>query len=273
MLYIEWMNRRKFFKRSLIAAPIAIAGLAGYGRYLERHDLEIVFVDISLGLPSPITVGILGDIHFDPLYETDYLQSVIATMNESSPDLLLFTGDFLSQSTERLDELAQILLSATAPRGVYAVLGNHDHWSGADNVTKSLASIGITVLRNQSLRLPQIDNWYLSGLESFWGGKPNTKSIEATPNDSKHILLVHEPDPFDSLDDQRIALQISGHTHGGQIRLPFYGALQLPSWGRRYELGLYRKKDRLLYVNRGIGTVDQHYRINCRPELTLLNLT
>jgi predicted MPP superfamily phosphohydrolase len=85
--------------------------------------------------------------------------------------------------------------------------------------------------------------------------------------------MAHEPDSFDLLTDARIALQLSGHTHGGQVRLPLVGAVCLPSWGKKYEAGLYTRGDQRLYVNRGIGTVKRHFRFNCRPEITLLTLT
>jgi predicted MPP superfamily phosphohydrolase len=86
-------------------------------------------------------------------------------------------------------------------------------------------------------------------------------------------MLVHEPDSFDLLTDRRIAVQLSGHTHGGQVCLPLVGAIQLPSWGKKYPAGLYEREGRKLYVNRGIGTVEEHYRMNCRPEITFLKLT
>lgn len=266
------MNRRKFIKRALIATPIAGGGLAGYGHLIERHHLEVVPVAISLGLEHPLRVCVLGDIHFDPLFETHYIRSVVELVNGISPDMLLFTGDFLSQSPGRMDDLADLLSGARAPLGIFAILGNHDHWAGANIVTKSLANVKVIALRNESVPLPENKGWFLSGLESYWGGRPNTNSIQATPDDSRHILLVHEPDPFESLDDPRIMLQLSGHTHGGQIRVPGIGALELHSWGRKYQMGLYRRENRLLYVNRGIGTVDHHYRVNCRPEITLLEL-
>jgi predicted MPP superfamily phosphohydrolase len=165
------------------------------------------------------------------------------------------------------------LRKAEARDGRFAVLGNHDHNVGADQVTAAFASSGIPVLRNRSVPLPGQENWYLTGLESHWSGKPNVACITNTPPSSHHLVLAHEPDAFDLLTDPRIALQLSGHTHGGQVRLPFVGAVCLPSWGKKYPAGLYTLGDRRLYVNRGIGTVDEHFRLNCRPEITLLTLT
>src|SRR5256885_16757127 len=99
------MNRRKFLKRSLVAAPIVAAAGAGYGRYIERHDVEVVPIDLDVGLGQPLTAALLSDFHFDPLFETDYLRTVVAAANRIAPDLVLYAGDFVSHSTDRLPEL------------------------------------------------------------------------------------------------------------------------------------------------------------------------
>ena len=269
----RWMNRRTFVKCSLITTGIGLGASAGYSRFIERHAVEVVEREIALGLPHPLTVAVLGDIHFDPLYEVDYLVEVVAYTNRLSPDLILYTGDFLSRSTDRLDDLVVILRNAVGRFGRFAILGNHDHGVGADQVTAAFTSSGIPVLRNRSVPLPGMSDWHLTGLESYWTGKPSITPITATLPHSRHIVLVHEPDSFDLLTDPRIALQLSGHTHGGQVRVPLFGAVCLPSWGKKYQAGLYEQGVRKLYVNRGIGTVDDHFRLNCRPEITLLKLT
>lgn len=267
------MTRRTFVRRSLLAAPVALGAGAAYGRYVERHAVEVVELEVPVGLTEPLTAALLGDFHFDPLYETDYLSDVVARTSALAPDLVLFAGDFVSDSAERVAELADILARTEAKAGRFAVLGNHDHWVAPGRVEAVLAAAGISVLRNRSVPLPGRPGWFLTGLESFWGGTPSLTPITETPADARHILLVHEPDSFDLLTDPRIALQLSGHSHGGQVRVPFGGAVCLPSWGKKYPAGLYERGGRRLYVNRGIGTVKRHFRINCRPEITLLRLT
>jgi uncharacterized protein len=267
------MTRRTFIKRSVLAAPVVLGGAAAYARFVERHAVEVVSVNLDPGLGEPLTAALIGDIHFDPLFEIDYLEIVVAAVNAVTPDVLLYTGDFVTNSTERLPDLLAVLGKARAKYGAFAILGNHDHWVAADRIEASLESAGITVLRNRSVPLFGRANWYLTGIESFWAGFPTTRPIEQTPGHARHLLLVHEPDPFDTLTDPRIALQLSGHTHGGQVRVPFGGAIQLPSWGKNYSAGLYELGDRRLYVNRGIGTVGKHYRLNCPPEITLFRLT
>ena len=195
------MNRRTFVKRSLVAGAVGLGAGTGYGRFIERHAVEVVPLEIELGLPEPLTVAVLGDIHFDPLYETDYLEDVVARTNRLSPDLILYTGDFLSRSADRLADLLAVLRKARTAAGSFAVLGNHDHRVGADQVTDAFTSSGIPVLRNRSVPLPGRKDWYLTGLESYWSGAPSTASLASTPPHSRHILLVHEPDSFDLLTD------------------------------------------------------------------------
>ena len=265
------MNRRTFVKRSLFTAA-APGASAGYAHGIERHAVEVVPVELELGLREPLTAAVLGDIHFDPLYEIDYLEEVVARINGLSPDLILYTGDFLSQSADRLADLLAVLRKARGSLGSYAVLGNHDHWIGANQIAAAFTATGIPVLRNRSIPLPGRTDWHLTGLESYWAGSPSIASVVGMSPHARHILLVHEPDSFDVLTDSRIALQLSGHTHGGQVRVPLVGAIRLPTWGKKYQAGLYTQGDRRLYVNRGIGTVNQHVRLNCRPEITLLKL-
>jgi len=267
------MDRRTLVKRALAGATVGLGTGAGYSRFIERHAVEVVPVPIDIGLTAPLTVAVLSDIHFDPLYETDYLEEVVARTNNLSPDLILHTGDFLSRSADRFADLLAVLGKARAGVGSFAVLGNHDHCIGADAITAGLSTSGISVLRNRSVSLPGQKDWYITGLESFWAGAPSLSPIASSSPHARHILLAHEPDSFDLLTDARIALQLSGHTHGGQVRLPLVGAICLPNWGKKYQAGLYTRGEQRLYVNRGIGTVKRHFRFNCRPEITLLTLT
>src|SRR5262245_41425931 len=124
------MNRRRFLKRSLIATPLIAGGTAAYSRWVERHNIEIVETEISVGVPAPLSIAVVGDIHFDPLFETDYLSNVVEKINSLSADFVFFTGDFISRSAERLDELISIIAGVKGSRGRFAILGNHDHGRG-----------------------------------------------------------------------------------------------------------------------------------------------
>ncbi len=264
-------------RRTFIKGFGAMFGLAGgsaiYAHEIEPYNLEIHNVRLKLNLDKELKIAALSDLHFDPLYEIDYLTTVAQAVSDLEPDIVVNTGDMFSHDSSRADELANILSIPKPPLGSFAVLGNHDFWSNASHIQKTLESHGIRVLRNETFPIPGFDEVYLTGLESYWAGKPDPSITSQTSLDSRHILLIHEPDPFASLDDIRIKLQISGHTHGGQIRLPLLGAMRLPSWGKNYDKGLFHKNERYLYVNRGIGTVDPHVRFNCKPEITFFILS
>jgi predicted MPP superfamily phosphohydrolase len=267
------MNRRKFLVGAGASALAATAAAPVIWHQIETHRLQQRAVSIALGLNQPLRVAALGDIHFDPLYEVDYLAHVAASLTALRADLIVYTGDFLTHQTARMADLAAILSRATSRLGAYATLGNHDHWAGAALIMRELEKNGIRVLRNESIALAGEEEVYLSALDSFWSGIPNPHILEKTPVSSRHLLLVHEPDPFLHLDNPRIKLQISGHTHGGQVRMPMVGALVLPRYGELFQQGLYRRDGRLLYVNRGVGTVHPHVRFHCPPEITVFEIT
>jgi hypothetical protein len=256
-----------------VAATAAVGGAAGYARYLERLDVEVVRVSLSVGLPRPLRVVAIGDIHFDPFFEREYVERVVAIVNGLAPDLVLHTGDVVSHGADRLDDVQRALGRISPRLGHLGILGNHDQWVDAGRVTATLQRAGIDVLRNRATPLPSCEGWWISGLDSVWAGRPDPAVISATAPDARHLVLVHEPDVFERWDDSRVALQISGHTHGGQVRVPGYGAISLPRWGKRYQMGAFSSGGRQLYVHRGLGTVDDHVRLNCRPEIALLALT
>jgi hypothetical protein len=272
--FVMALITRRTFVRGLAAGTVAAAVGAPLIRHrIQTHTLDTHPVHLSIGLQQPLRIVALGDIHFDPLYEEAYMGRVMDAVNEVQPDVIAYTGDFLTHSAVRMRDLAELLARGTARIGSYATLGNHDHWAGADVVTSALEDHGIRVLRNASVPLPGHDNAYLSALDSYWAGRPDPSILARTRVDSRHILLVHEPDPFATLDDPRIKLQISGHTHGGQVRMPGVGALHLPKWGVKYQEGLFAQDSRLLYVNRGVGTMSPHIRFRCPPEITVFELS
>lgn len=268
------MIRRRAFLRNLVGFTVLGAGGTGaYANVLERHMVEIRRVPLNLGLGRPLRIAALGDIHFDPLFETDYLGEVMTLVAAQNPDLVCYLGDYVSRGTERFVEFADLTRIPRPTFGSFAILGNHDMWGHAGVITSLLENSGIRVLRNANIPLPGVGGWHLAGLDSFWAGRPLPKTALAAASDAKFILMVHEPDPFKTIGDTRVKLQLSGHTHGGQVRAPVFGALRLPRWGKDYDEGLFRDGDRHLYVNRGIGTVDLPLRFNCPPEITILELT
>ncbi|HEY8901489.1 MAG TPA: metallophosphoesterase [Chthoniobacterales bacterium] len=275
------ITRRAFLKRTFAAGAFFGVGSVAYAGGYERHGVQVVRQPLRLGLSTPLRAALLTDIHFDPLYETGWLRHVFALVADARPDLILYAGDYVTKTTARFEEFGRIVGSYRAPLGACASLGNHDHWTdrwsrrgeGSEKIRSVFAANGIQLLRNAVVPLPHNPGWALAGFESFWAGHPNRKLLTHAPADTQFISLVHEPDAWDVLVDPRIRLQVSGHTHGGQVRAPFYGALRLPTWGRKYDAGLFSRGGRHLYVSRGIGTVNIPCRVNCSPEITILELT
>lgn len=274
MLSAVEMNRRRFLKGGLATAALLGCGSAGYAAHsLDRHDVQVKTVRLGLGLATPLRAAQVSDIHFDPLYETEFLAHIFDEIAGLSPDVVFLTGDYISNTTARIGEFARIAARHRPRLGMFASIGNHDVWHGAGQVAAAFEQNHIRMLRNAVAPLPENPGWALAGLDSFWGGRPAPGLFSLAPPDTQFISLVHEPDAWNLLTDPRIRLQLSGHTHGGQVRAPFLGALRLPAWGRIYDAGLFRRGGQFLYVNRGIGTVRIPCRINCRPEITLLELS
>lgn len=268
------MDRRKFLLGTLTTSLLATGAASAVACSEDTHNVESTRTALRLGLGQQLRVIVVGDFHFDPLYEEAYIARVVRHINTLRPDLLLYTGDFISAHADRINDLSDLLAAAVAPRGAFAVPGNHEHWTGIEHITRSLEErAGIRVLCNETIPLPGVENFQLTGIDSFWSGRPDLSTFTRAPENARHIVLVHEPDSFLKMKDPRIALQISGHTHGGQVRLPLYGALVLPELGHHFETGLYERNGRYLYVNRGIGTLEPHIRLNCRPEITVLDLS
>jgi predicted MPP superfamily phosphohydrolase len=189
--------------------------------------------------------------------------------------LVVLTGDYIFESAQHSAACARELAALQAEQGVHAILGNHDFWTDADVVTASLRQVSLDVLRNEHRRL-QVKgaDLYMVGIEDVWSGKPDLEAaLDGVPQGAPTVLLAHEPDFADRAAGQNITLQLSGHSHGGQVRLPFVGAPILPYLlARKYPYGLRQVGEMWLYTNRGIGLVAPPVRSLCRPEITLLRL-
>ena len=188
---------------------------------------------------------------------------------------MIITGDFVEEWADQpTDELLACLQTLQPP--TLAVLGNHDHRRGAAQVRQALTACGIRVLRNEVYTLQRdAAQLHFAGLgDQAWHDDDFDALLEHLPPQGVAILLAHEPDVADqAAASERFALQLSGHTHGGQVRLPLLNrAHVLPSWGQHYSGGLARVGGLSIYTNRGLGMIRPWLRFNCRPELTLLEL-
>ena len=190
---------------------------------------------------------------------------------QERPDLILFTGDFVTKSVPR-DRLRATIGQLHAPLGVWAVWGNHDYWFDIDELRTALQAFPITVLENQHVALTRgHDTLYLAGTDDLWEGQSNLdQALAGIPPNAPVILLAHEPDLAGAAARRGIRLQLSGHAHGGHIALPWLGALFLPRYARQWARDLHRINGMWLYVNRGLG--GYLFRLGARTEITLIEL-
>lgn len=217
----------------------------------------------------------LSDLHCGPsFFNNAHLRRTIARANAFNPDLVVLTGDFVNHLGS-IHNCARLLSGLRARYGVVAVLGNHDYWTNPAAITRELRSVGITVLKNEAISIERGESrLWLAGLDDAWEGRPNlAQATQDIPAGEPIILLVHEPDVATVASSWPIDLQLSGHTHGGQVRLPGVGALVTPNLGHNYPMGWYRVGEMQLYTSRGVGvTFPGIIRLNCPPEATCLTL-
>ena len=275
------MSRRRFLRRAIFGAAALLGGRAIWSLARERHSIRIRRIKIRLPLlPRSLegfTICQLSDLHRGPLVSEEHIRRGAALAMSLRPDLIVLTGDYVSGSASHAESCGRALSSLGAPHGVYGVLGNHDYWSrDAARVSRTIAEAGVHILSNESVRIGSTgEALWLCGLDDVWSGSPDlTAALGEEPDDGFKILLCHEPDFADIASTRKIPLQLSGHSHGGQVRVPGIGALLLPYLGRRYPIGLRQVKDSLMvvYTNVGLGLVFPPVRFNCPPEVTHLTL-
>jgi hypothetical protein len=281
------ITRRRFLTAGLGAA----AGLALYSGEIARHLIDVTYPEVRIpNLPAAFDgfrIAQVSDIHFEQYTEPFFLRMAIDHVNRLRPDAVFLTGDFITHeflprtfSVHAMWRCARVLKSIECPQR-YAVLGNHDAIVSPLAVTMALTASNITVLRNEFCPLQRSGSRvWLSGLDDVIEGHPDIDralpdTIRNRP-DEPVLLMCHEPDYVDNLlahpAGESVALMLSGHTHGGQIRFPFVGPMVIPDMGKKYVEGLFRLQNLQLYVNRGLGTVGVPFRLNCPPEITLLTL-
>ena len=270
------MNRRQFLGLAGAGAAAVVAS-TGWAMLVEpnwpvveRRDIRLARLPVQL---DGLRIAQLSDIHLSPLVTPGDLLRAVQMVNRESPDLVALTGDFIWRDAGFAAKLVEPLRQLAAPLGVYATFGNHDHWSSAEQVAAALAAAGVTLLVNEAMRLATDVPLWLAGLDDVWERRQDIRAaLRDVPPDDCTLLLCHEPDYGDEVAAYPVDLQLSGHSHGGQIKLPLIGPPVLPWLGRKYPAGLYRVADLQIYTNRGIGLIAPAVRFNCPPEVTVLTL-
>lgn len=273
-------TRRKFLKYSAVAGGAAVAAGAIDAAVVEPHGFQVTHHTFSLpGLGAGwdgAKIVHISDVHVGPWSDFDDARRIVDMTNDLAPDVVALTGDYVSQASAISSALVEVFRDLHA-KEKYAVLGNHDYWADAPRVAASLESAGIPLLTNKHVLLRRGgDVLCLAGVNDVWSVDPPPDAAAAfagAPDDVPRIVLCHNPDYAEVLPrDVRIDLMLSGHTHGGQVRLPFYGPLILPIQHRKYAEGLVQGPTCPVFISRGLGMVGVPIRFNCPPELPLITL-
>jgi uncharacterized protein len=282
-------TRRKLLHVATAALITSSVGVSADAVLYEPNRPRLVQLDVPVPSLPPAFDGFriaqLSDFHYDEIFSVVPIRRAVDIVNSVKPDVVVLTGDFITlpvfgygssarKAAANIEPCSQVLARLHSALGSFAVLGNHDADSDVERIIATLQAQGIVVLRNGSVPFERMGRRiWLSGIDDVLRGRPDLeRTLRGIPRNESVVLLAHEPDFADRVSRSAVALQLSGHSHGGQIRFPLIGALYLPSLGRKYPWGLRRVGPLTLYTNLGIGTVRVPVRINCPPEVTLLTL-
>lgn len=242
----------------------------------EANSLSLEHVEIFLKRLPPKLDGFkiiqLSDTHHSPFTSLDHIKRAVKVANRLKPDVFLLTGDYVSHHREYIPPVAAELGKLKAKHGIYACLGNHDHWTDAELVTHLFRGEGINVLVNEGFRFEtKRGSFWLCGVDDYMVGKTDVPaSLRGSFPDEMKLLLAHNPIIFREAARLGVDLTLSGHTHGGQIKLRDDEKRILPK--RKLKAGLHTRRNSQIYITRGIGTVVVPMRYQCPPEISLLEL-
>ena len=275
---------RRISKITACVLALLLVLLAAWAFLVEPNRL--VFREETIQLPNwpagleNLKIAVLSDLHVgSPYIDADKLNYIVMQVNAARPDLVVLLGDYVIQEVVggkfvEPEVFAQMLKNLRAPLGVFAVLGNHDWWYDGRRVRRALEGAGIRVLDDEVARVERNgEAVWLAGLADAWTNQTDIKGTLARVTDeSPVIVLTHNPDLFPKI-PPRVALTLAGHTHGGQVYLPFAGRLKVPSeFGQRYAAGHVVEDGRHLFVTTGIGTSIIPVRFLVPPEVVFLSL-
>ncbi len=286
-------TRRQFLTG--VAGGVTLGGaLGGYAFAVEpRFRLIVTEYDLPTHRwrhAKPLRIVILSDIHAcEPWMPADRIRAIVDEANALGGDIIVLLGDFtaglgaLKLAPVAAREWGRALSGLSAPLGVHAIPGNHDWWTNLPEVTDALAAAGASVYQNRAERFEGPQPFWLAGTDSmvahrlpghgrFAGADDLPGTLAQITDDAPAILMAHEPDLFVDVPD-RFAVTLSGHTHGGQVRLPFFGRPVTPSaYGQRFAYGHIREGGRDLVVSAGLGCSVLPVRFGVPPEITVVTL-
>ena len=259
------ISRRTLLRLGLYGVPALVAADAFL---IEPRRPRISRVDLTRGDREGLAIVQLSDIHYRG--NRRRLEKVVARVNALTPDLVCITGDTVDHRPY-LAEALDILAGLRAP--VFGTPGNHEYWCNAPlgDIDDCFKSIGGRLLVNE--RATVNETLEIVGVDDMMAGAPRMPAARTGARPKRSILLTHCGDFVDTLDGHdTFDLILSGHSHGGQVRLPFIGAVMLPAYAQKYDKGLYHTPSGPLYANVGLGTIPPHMRFLCRPEIAVISL-
>jgi len=275
---------RRQFLRNALATSCVFAGCLEYSYAYEANDLEVVHVNVPVSGKHSSAVGLrmgqLSDMHCDSEGAIRRTERAVRLLLAEKPDVVFLTGDYITTRPQYWAPKCAAALAPliSVPGGAYAVMGNHDWgpWMDPDRaalIAACLSEVGITVLRNASRRIAGTSDCWVVGLDDLCFDQQDAQAaLVGVPESAVKILLVHEPDYADQ-SPPGFALQLSGHSHGGQMRIPGLPPMHLPPFAAKYYEGLNQSRSHLVYTSRGVGTVGLPLRTFCRPEVTVVTLS
>lgn len=273
------ITRRAVLKWVIVSGAAACL-LGTYVTFIERYLVRFPHYRIPVFNLPPAFAGLkivhITDVHYGLLVPHGFVKGLLEKVNILDKDLVVCTGDYIHErsATTQIDTIWPLLNELSAPSGVFSVLGNHDHWGSTERSLYWLNQSGqnlrgkVTALERQGQRL------WLVGAGDLWEDHiPLNTLLQQIPDRECRIVLAHNPDSADTDFQGRIDLMLSGHTHGGQIRIPFYGPPVLPVRNKTYSSGLkMSKKQHPVFISRGVGWAIYPVRFNCFPEIPVLEL-
>jgi len=271
---------RRQFLRGLIAAPLAsFAAGAAYARLIEPYNYRISNIDVYLrdlpGRFENFRITQLTDVHHSRIVGLEEIRRVVQLAQDTKPDLFVLTGDYSTTYRRYIEPCAEALSMLSAPEGVWAVLGNHDHYTDPELTTRALRRNQIAVMNNSNTSLMRgPDALQLSGVDDWsWNANDWQRAFAGLKKNLPTVLLSHQPTVIDLAETQNVSLILSGHTHGGQIDIPFIGApVRYATREMKYSHGLYKRGDTQLYVSSGTGVIGLPVRFGVRPEIAVFRL-
>jgi predicted MPP superfamily phosphohydrolase len=271
------MKRRTFLKLALFGGAAALTG--SYPILIERNLVQVNRYRIPVpDLPASFhgfTIAHLTDLHFGPLVSGSFIEKIVHRTNKLRTDVIFCTGDFVHgrNSIGEIENVWPILSRLEARQGVYSVLGNHDHWADPERSIYWLERTGQNIRHGCRPVYRGKDRILIGGAGDYWEDDLKIDKTFSCSNENEcRILLSHNPDSIDTEYKTPLSLVVSGHTHGGQVVIPFYGAPILPVKNKQYSSGLIETPKTRLFISRGIGWSIYPVRFNCYPEIAFLEL-